>query len=62
LWRGSEHGIRAVEIPVAYNGWFARHEFDQLPHVAAKTKEDLDAVLGDVDYWLQREIEAPEPD
>ncbi len=41
----------------AYDGWYAQHDFDRLPHVVAlKQPGALQATLGDKDYWLEREL------
>lgn len=41
----------------AYDGWYAQHDFDRLPHVLALTQPNaLQSTLGDKDYWLEREL------
>lgn len=43
---------------VQYDGYFASHELEDLPHaLARKEPELLDRVLGNVDYWTERELE-----
>ncbi|RYG18110.1 hypothetical protein EON82_23035 [bacterium] len=40
-----------------YDGWFAQHEFDQLPHaVALVSPAALRETLGDKEYWIEREL------
>ena len=41
----------------AYDGWYAQHDFDRLPHaIALEQPNALQATLGDKDYWLEREL------
>jgi predicted RNA-binding Zn-ribbon protein involved in translation (DUF1610 family) len=41
----------------AYDGWFAQHDFDRLPHAEALTNPaTLRDTLGDQQYWLDREL------
>lgn len=46
---------------VVFGGLFASHSLKQLPHAEALSDSGhLDRVLGDKDYWLQRERPDPE--
>jgi hypothetical protein len=46
---------------VEFDGYFASHKFDVLPHsVARADPAHLDRVLGNTAYWLEREL--PEHD
>ena len=38
-----------------FEGWTAKHSFDELPHKAG-TKAALEAVFGNVAYWKERSI------
>lgn len=41
-----------------FDGMFARHNLDLLPHVAARDDAGaLKAVLGTPSYWLERELD-----
>lgn len=41
----------------AYDGWFAQHDFDRLPHAVAREQPAaLRDTLGDKEYWLEREL------
>ncbi|RYZ15133.1 MAG: hypothetical protein EON61_01070 [Alphaproteobacteria bacterium] len=45
-----------------YDGWFAQHDFDRLPHaVALEQPNALNETLGDKEYWLERELVDEEP-
>lgn len=45
----------------AYDGWFAQHDFDRLPHaIALEQPGALQDTLGKEDYWLERELEQEE--
>ena len=47
----------------AYDGWFAQHDFDRLPHaLALEQPTALRDTLGDKQYWLDREFEPEEID
>ena len=49
--------LRLDAIDFAYDGWFAQHEFERLPHaVALEEPAALDGTLGDKQYWLEREL------
>lgn len=42
----------------AYDGWFAQHDFDRLPHaVALEQPTALRDTLGEKQYWIDRELE-----
>ena len=42
----------------AYDGWFAQHDFDRLPHALALEQPNaLRDTLGDKQYWVDRELE-----
>lgn len=48
------------EGPVEFYGAFAHHTLDELPHVRELREPGaLVAILGDVDYWEQRELPDP---
>lgn len=41
----------------SYDGWFAQHDFDQLPHAAAlKQPSALRDILANKQYWFDREL------
>jgi hypothetical protein len=45
------------EAPGAFDGLFAAHDLQRLPHFAALTEPaQLRATLGDPSYWLEREL------
>ena len=47
----------------AYDGWFAQHDFDRLPHSLAITDPlALRDTLGSQQYWRDREFETEEAD
>lgn len=47
----------------AFDGWFAQHDFDRLPHAVALTQpEALRNTLGDQAYWLERELVDGDPE
>ena len=47
----------------AFDGWFAQHDFDRLPHAVALTQpEALRSTLGDQAYWLERELVDSDPE
>lgn len=49
--------LRLDTTNFAYDGWFAQHDFDQLPHAQAlKQPTALQDTLGDKEYWLEREL------
>lgn len=42
----------------AYDGWYAQHDFDRLPHaVALEQPNALRETLGDKAYWDERKLE-----
>mgnify|MGYP003649147198 FL=1 len=42
---------------IAFDGYFASHKLDRLPHAEALFEpESLQALLGDKKYWLDREL------
>lgn len=44
------------EKPIEFDGMYASHKFDSLPHaIALQRPEYLREILGDVDYWRSRE-------
>jgi len=43
--------------PVEFEGWYASHKLDQLPHVVAcNDPAHLRGLLGETSYWLEREL------
>jgi hypothetical protein len=49
--------LRVDDTDVRFDGLFARHELSQLPHsVALEKSVPLAQMLGNVDYWLDREL------
>jgi hypothetical protein len=52
--------LSVAEADIEIEGWFAKHSFDVLPQVAALSDPSvLDKTLKSLDYWLERELEAP---
>lgn len=42
---------------IKFDGYFASHDFDQLPHAKARNDpEALRGILGNVEYWTDREL------
>ena len=42
---------------VEFDGYFASHKFDRLPHAEAlENPAVLDKILGNPDYWFEREL------
>jgi predicted RNA-binding Zn-ribbon protein involved in translation (DUF1610 family) len=58
--------LKADTTNFVYDGWFAQHDFDRLPHaVALEQPSALRDMLGNKQYWLDRELteeEEPEED
>ena len=49
--------FRADVSALAFDGWYARHELEFLPQVAALgDRQVLDDLLGSRDYWLARRL------
>lgn len=43
---------------ISFDGSFAHHKFDVLPHVSARgSKDALLSILGRTEYWTSRELE-----
>jgi len=48
--------FRLEETPIEFEGLFASHKFDRLPHASALERADhLREVLGAKSYWFERE-------
>jgi hypothetical protein len=45
-----------AERDLRFEGWFAEHDLPVLPHAEARTRNDLDGVLGKAAYWFDREL------
>ena len=51
--------LRLDTTDFAYDGWFAQHDFDRLPHaIALEQPAALSDTLGDQQYWRERELDA----
>jgi predicted RNA-binding Zn-ribbon protein involved in translation (DUF1610 family) len=49
--------LRADTTNFAYDGWFAQHDFDRLPHaIAMEQAGALRDTLGEQAYWIEREL------
>jgi len=54
---------RINETDIAFEGFFAAHDLERLPHAEALDDPDhLDRMLGDPNYWLDRERPDRDPD
>lgn len=48
---------RVDEFSIEFDGYFASHAFEQLPHrLALNDSGALDRILGDRNYWIDREL------
>jgi hypothetical protein len=51
------------DTDIAFDGYFAAHDFERLPHAEALSDPDhLRRVLGDANYWFDRELPDRDPD
>jgi len=54
---------RIDETNIAFKGFYAAHDLERLPHAEALDDPDhLRRVLGDANYWFDRELPDRDPD
>ncbi len=54
---------RIDETDIAFKGFYAAHDLERLPHAEALSDPGyLDRMLGDPNYWLDRELRDRDPD
>ncbi len=41
---------------IEFDGWFAHHKFESVPHITASDKAGLSKILSDIEYWSSREL------
>ncbi|GAB5389374.1 MAG: hypothetical protein Alpg2KO_23420 [Alphaproteobacteria bacterium] len=48
-------------VDIEFDGYFARHHLQRLPHILAAIDPALiDRLLGDKDYWMKRQLQDPD--
>ena len=49
--------IPISKTDIEFDGWFAHHKFETVPHVSAQNdKTVLSNLLSDIEYWTAREL------